>query len=423
MEYLEGIKRRRLVGVALLRGKNPPLIALGMTIISIVFGRIAVIPIYGRTPDLFYVDIFAMLAIFIGVGQQVLKGERVKFDILVPAIVYVLVSIGTTLVHSNDFLRELSLLKTLVIGLLLYIVAYNSVETLQNSRRLLSILVVLGVLMSADMVITFTTANLWGSVAVNKGLVRLGYGLHNFLAAFFVILIPIAASQIRKERSFFRNIFFVFSLIFMFVTLVITQSRGAILSLALGLLVGGGLVLPKKTYFKVLGLAIAVGVAVALLLPKSLLFTLVNRFANLMDPNNQGRLIMWQAAWHGFLRHPVFGSGVGSTGYLIKECLNFPTLTSPHSYLFEFLAEVGIVGTVAVLYIFATILKNAWVVSKTSVKAETRFEYAFIFLGVISTLFHGLVEPLHRAPQYVVVFWILAGIIAASKRITVAGNK
>ncbi len=400
-------------------------IAVEIAIISITFGRIAIISISGRTPDLLYVDIFAVIATYIWFGGQTLKGERLKFDILVPSVVYALVSIGTTLAHSNDLLRELSLLKTLGMGLALYLVVYNSVETLQDSRRLLRILALLGLMISATTVLNISAAgqNWWGLVAFDKNIVRINFGKNNYVAAFLALLIPIAASQIRKHGSFFQNIFFVVSFILMFVVLILTRSRGAILSLAVGLLVGGGLVFPKKTYFKVLGLTILIALAGLILLPKNFLFALVDRFAHLMDSGNLERLHMWHIAWDGFLRHPIFGSGVGSTGYLIRESLNILSLTSPHSYFFEFLAEVGIVGTVSVLYIFVTILRNAWVVSKTSINGEIRSEYGFILLGVISTLINGLVEPLHRAPQYVVVFWVLAGIIGASKRIVVSGNQ
>lgn len=181
--------------------------------------------------------------------------------------------------------------------------------------------------------------------------------------------------------------------------------------------------LPKKTYFKVLGLISVAIIIFSSVLPRNFLAALVDRFMNIMDTGNLERYHMWQVAWQGFLRHPVFGSGVGSTGYLIRKTLNIPSLTSPHNYIFEFLAEVGIAGTLPILYIFATMLKNAWIVSRRSADKETRSEYAFVLIGVISTLLNGLVEPLHRAPQYVVVFWVLAGIIGASKRIVVSeGN-
>lgn len=397
-------------------GRTYSLIALEMTVVAIVFGRIAIIPIYGRTPDLLYIDVFAVLATFIWFKELAAKGSKVKLDILIPAMVYTLVSVGTTLVHSTDLLRELALLKTLVIGLMLYMVVYNSVKTLEDSRHLFSIFVLLGLMISADMAITFTTENLWGSVLADKGFIRLIYGRHNDLAALLEIFVLIAASQIRKNGSFPRNIFFACSLIILSVFLVLTQSRGAILSLALALLIGGGFVLPKKIYLKVLVFTALIGITIALLLPRNFLVTLIDRFSNLMDNSNQLRLSMWQVAWQSFLEHPIFGFGVGSTGDLIIRNLNIYSLT-PHNYMVEFLAEVGIAGTTPVIYIFWTILKNAWVISKTSIDTEIRSEYMFVLLSVIATLINGLVEPLHRAPQYVVVFWVLAGTIAASKAI------
>lgn len=408
-----------IFAVIFVSGRTLPLAVLGLTIVSIVFGRIAILSISGRSPDLLYVDMLAVVTTYFWFGEQAIKGEKIKWDILIPAMVYVIVSIGTTLVHSNDPLRELSLLKTLVMGLVLYLIVYNSVETLNDSRRLLSILVLLGLMISAAIVISLGTTgkDFWEAVISDKNIVRLNFGKNNFLAAFFVILIPIAASQISRYRSFPRNFFFIGSLLFMFAVLILTRSRGAILSLALGFLVGGVFILPKRTYFKVLGLASFLVITFLLLLPRDLTFVLADKFVNIMDSGNRERVQMWQVAWHDFLQHPFFGSGVGSTGHIIKASLNIPSLTSPHNYFFEFLAEVGIIGTLSVSYIFATILKNARILSKTGVDARIRSEYAFILIGVISTLLHGLVEPLHRAPQYVVVFWILAGIIAASKRI------
>lgn len=406
----------------IISGRNLTLAALGVTIFSIVFGKIAMIQISGRTPDLLYVDVFATLTTYIWLGNQAIKGQRFKFDIRVPAVVYAAVSIGTTLVQPNDLLRELSLLKTLIMGLMLYLVAYNSIETLQDSRRLLNILILLGLAISAAIVVTIATnsQDFWGSIVSDKNIVRLNFGKNNFLAAFLVIFIPIAASQIRRRKSLLQNIFFGGSLFLMFVVLLLTRSRGAMLSLALGFLVGGGVVLPRRTYFRILQIIGVVTITFPLVLPKNFLFTLVDRFINIWDSGNLERFHMWQVAWHGFLQHPVFGSGVGSTAYLIRNALNIPSLTSPHNYIFEFLAEVGIAGTLPILFIFATMLKDAWIVSKMSIDNELRYEYAFVLVGVISTLLNGLVEPLHRAPQYVVVFWVLVGIIGASKRIVVS---
>lgn len=396
-------------------GRNLSIIALEITVISIVFGRIAVLPIYGRTPDLLYIDVFAVFAILSWMGGQALKGKRARLDILIPAGVYALVSIGTTLAHSQDLFRETALLKNLIMGLALYAVAYNSVETLEDSRHMFSIFVLLGIMMASDMALTFTKADLWRSVILDKTFVRFTYGRHNDIAAFLEIFILIAASQIRKHGSLSRNIFFAFSIILMFVFLVLTQSRGAMLSLALALLIGGCLVFPVRFYFKTIGLTLLAGIAASLFFPENFTVTLVNKFANLMDYNNLQRIQMWQVAWQDFLKHPIFGSGVGSTGNLIIKSLNIFSL-SPHSYVLEFLAEIGLVGTIAILYIFVKIAIDAFVISKAG-DAEIRVEYAFVLLSIIATLFDGLVEPLQRAPQYVVVFWILAGTIAASRRI------
>lgn len=396
-------------------GRSLPIIALDITIISIVFGRITVLPIYGRTPDLLYIDVFAAFAALSWMGNQALKGKRARFDIVIPAGVYVLVSIGTTLAHSQDLFREIALLKNVIMGLVLYIVAYNSIETLEDSRHMFSVFALLGIMMASDMALTFTKADLWRSVILDKTFVRFTYGRHNDIAALLEIFIFIAAGQIHKHGSLPRNIFFAFSIILMFVFLILTQSRGAMLSLALALLVGGSLVFPKKVYFKTIGLTILAGVATSLFLPKSFTVMLVNKFANLMDYNNLQRIQMWQVAWQDFLKHPFFGSGVGSTGYLIIKSLNIFSL-SPHSYVFEFLAEIGLVGTITILYIFVKVITNSFVISKTG-DAEIRVEYAFVLLSIIATLIDGLVEPLQRSPQYVVVFWLLAGTIAASKRI------
>jgi O-antigen ligase len=123
-----------------------------------------------------------------------------------------------------------------------------------------------------------------------------------------------------------------------FVTVLLTESRGAWLGVAVGAAVGGALALGRVRVARAVGAAAAVGLGLLLALPAgSLADELADRAGD--------RAWYWHVAWQEAAEAPLFGRGAGSfaTSWLERLPVNV-AVQDAHSVYLETLAELGLVG-------------------------------------------------------------------------------
>ena len=178
-------------------------------------------------------------------------------------------------------------------------------------------------------------------------------GHHNLLAAFLVILVPLAAVGLRR-RGAPRALAFV-AVAAALVALLATRSF-----LHLGILAAMADVLSfrfERARDFVLGLAL---VGIAMLLPRA-----AAMLAG-ADSSAAARAVYARAAWDGFLARPLLGWGPGSTPWTLAENLRPRPGVNPageivgeaHSLPLQLLRELGLAGfacaaTIVVLFFVA----------------------------------------------------------------------
>lgn len=96
-----------------------------------------------------------------------------------------------------------------------------------------------------------------------------------------------------------------------------------------------------------------------------------------IESGGSGRLETWKATWNLFLSHPIMGVGFRAHETLLK--IN----TSAHNGYLALLAEIGMIGFAAVLFLTLNGLKNTW--SRTKDSAQT-YSYSVLF-GLASGYF------------------------------------
>jgi O-antigen ligase len=131
------------------------------------------------------------------------------------------------------------------------------------------------------------------------------------------------------------------------------------------------------------------------------------------------RLMLWSTAWDYFVRFPVFGVGWGNFTHLYGSDLSSffqPDALAVHNIYLQLLAETGLVGFVAFLYLVV----QSWRQARSQWRSSIDFldlALAFGVLGaLLSVLVQGFVDFLLEG-QIPTLLWVLLALLVASGRL------
>lgn len=165
---------------------------------------------------------------------------------------------------------------------------------------------------------------------------------HSYLADFLIFTIPFLLYKIIYSKSHvlkLKNIFYILSLIFIFIALLLTNSRSAVVALSISTIY---IVYPKiSKYFRPIFICLIVSFVIFFCYQ-----TLIkNPNIKSVDGN---RLEYWHESLKAFIDRPVFGHGLGNFFYINKQYQNIPFTNTnyAHNSFFEFLCLNGLPFTI-----------------------------------------------------------------------------
>lgn len=165
----------------------------------------------------------------------------------------------------------------------------------------------------------------------------------NFLAAFLVF--PAVVSFAKTLYGFSVKRLIVFGIIF--VGIVYTSSRGAVLSFAIGaLFVLYGVFHEKrkaKILFRICILALCGCIVILQFVPMNSIIRIIN-LDSYNDSSNAKRLFDWASGWTAFKKSPLWGYGLQGEMSIIQKVLGIKFIS--HNTYIAFLLQYGIVGLI-----------------------------------------------------------------------------
>jgi len=196
----------------------------------------------------------------------------------------------------------------------------------------------------------------------------------NYLAAYLVLLLPVAFAFFLKNKTFILG----FAVVIQFLALLITQTRGGYLGIAVAVIVFALIYTrQKKTLVSALFIIIALLFIIFTPLGQSFQQKLPNftdRFLNRQNiiSDSGPRLEAWRTGWQGMLARPFFGYGPenffvtfdehysGSqdhVGSLAKEGSLWESwFDKAHNFIFDIGVTTGFLGLFAYISIFVSAL-------------------------------------------------------------------
>lgn len=272
-------------------------------------------------------------------------------------------------------------------------------------------------LFAAGIIVVQNIINVGRLMAAGKGLytifvdkwIHLGWGIHNQVASFYSLTIPITFYfALKWKRWGFLALAFAFV---QYALLLLTYARGPLVfvTLALPVMVVYLFVRsePKARIGHGVVLAVAVAAVAAICVLKRA--ELADAIGKVLDKGlgNNGRFAIYRDAWRTFLHYPVVGGGMDVYYYTdaLKEQLGgvlpYGELANPragimyhfHSTFFQIIAAFGILGLVAYLYQF---LYRYAIVARGSRRSPAKLAVLaamilFDLYGLIDTCFFSAV--------------------------------
>jgi len=405
-----------------------PIHQLDLLLVCILLGTVGAINIGGKTPNLFWTDLILPFLVIYWVAC----GRRLRLTGVETWFAMHLVVVLVSLVQAVDLPRSLAIAKLHFTPLVVFLLMADAVRSRQDVRHALRSIILFGCVLSLMVLYNWRLFSLGLRYAEFEGVkewAQVSWGRSNLLAGLLILVIPLVAAILGgKGRLWSLAAIAAFGL--MGVVLVLSLSRGAMLSLLLATLLWLclELILTRQRGWETLRLlfwmfviVVGVGFAVWFFLPESLKMTLGTTFQFLGaqaqgDAPTNERILKLEEAWRYISVQPFTGIGTGNQDSLVFAG------GSAHNFIAESLLENGIAGALPLFIALGLCARSVFRVWRNGTGSD-HILGAAIFVAFWAGIFHNLVEPNFWAGPFTNLFWPMLALTFGINRLRVQENK
>ena len=380
-------------------------------IFSILLGPLAVVKIAGKAPSFLFLDIALLLVVIVmAVRWPMSWNGIIKMHPVAISFCLFLGWGAATALLAVDSSRAIVLLRNYVSGLVAFLLVYQAIQTEKDVRQIYIALLLWGIILS---LLALSNLFQFGNLTVGivnaflyKNLIATSWGKSNYLAAFAVILIPVALAVFFTKTSRAMKWLTVGSLVLMTTALIVSLSRGGLIACFIAALMILVRYLRFRTFLPIFALILVVGL---LALFNPLTSVLLERTSTLeRSASVYSRIDFWKETWEIFQSHPFYGVGFGNLGYYaVFQTANY---SSAHNIVLGLLGETGIIGFILFsILIFKTLtaLTRAILQSQNTFTKHLSWGVLCAFCGA---LLHAMIEPNFEGSQFSVMVWTVIGL-------------
>jgi O-antigen ligase len=402
-----------------------------LVLLSILLGPISVIQVAGRTPTLFWCDVLLLAFFLLELGASTpAQTQNIAPEAGLSWLlgIYIVVALGS-LLQAESLLLSVAHLKLRVMPLLSFSYIRRWYARFPNERRYFAVgLVVFACLLGLQIVWNYFLGSnsslgafdLGLEVRSTKDLAWTSFGRSNYLASLLILIIPIELVWFHRARSAWSRWFAGVAAGICGLSLLMTQSRGALISLAAGLLLY--LVIsfaqrasdarPVARGMRSFVVVCSLSFGAWFLVPDEVKEEFLRTFDFLLYQWREGNLAgnrsdIWRAGLAHVMDHPFIGIGLGNQ-QILKDSLGMDN--TAHNLYLDTQLELGFLGLSALCCLLLAIVRRLY----TRWRSESDPLESILRSGTLAALLIGLIncfqEPSFWAPQYSIVFWFLMGL-------------
>lgn len=325
-----------------------------------------------------------------------------------PLVSFLVLGLAFLVLDMKYFLVNVEGFRAVYQYMVAFLIGYYFFDTHKEAQKSIRILLVVAAIVGAygllQVVMKVPTPAGW--VDASENITTRAFSIvqsPNILGSFMALMSPIAFGFAFAEQGK-KRWFWIFLGLLMLGTLIFTYSRGAWLAFAgaIGLI---SVFLSRKLLISLLIVAVLTAAFVPPVTSR-----ITNLFSDeyLEKSSKDGRIGRWLGAYDVMRVQPFYGAGLGHYGGAVGE-RNFNTIYVD-SYYFKTLAEMGIVGLGAFLWLMASIIKNGYRIWKEQRRRRMFYMYAGLLTGILAIVLHNAVENIFEVPFMNTYFWLVVGL-------------
>lgn len=310
---------------------------------------------------------------------------------------------------------ELTLLKGWLNPVLLFFILYNTLDDERHCRLVLFGLFVF-------FAVTVVTAISASSGFLQLGTIKVaqdrsaGFAEPNQYAAYLVLFLPVMFSGALFAGTKKKKIIFGALIFLACISLLITGSRGGVLSLFFAICVylftfSRKRLLRPGVFILVLLFGLPVlAASTYLVAPDNVKKVVLARFdpSKAKDTNEltSGRTVLWANGFQLFLKSPIFGHGSGTFIPLMKK--NFRIWGNSHNDYLLYLVQYGIIGLGLFLMVLWSLFRGSWLIARDSSDRDLTILALSYFAGLsgfaVAMFGVNVMQPLF-------LFWAYSAVV------------
>lgn len=388
-----------------------PILAVHILIFSILIDAILPFKDISKGPTLFIEEIFLVffLAVFtIKFLMNLDKSYRIPVIITV-WIPFLIWSLPVGLFIALEKMRILVFWKNYFAGFFTLILAYYAIQNKTQLKSLVIGIIIWGFILA---LIEFNILMQLGGFSsgviglyFTKNLFAVSWGRSNYLASFFVVIIPLTFGYLFYTKSKKLKMLFSIALVFMFFAIILTLSRGGLLALIVTLTVLFARTLKARSLIPFITVIV---ILLIIILLNPLTYVIAEGMSSLETSGSvYSRLNFYQDTWNAFLKYPLTGVGFGNLSFYATFILPKESSSSAHNIVLGMLGEAGLIGGIfffsILAVVFTKILKDYRSEEEQSLKL---LKWAF-FSAISGGYIHALIEPNFEGFQFSIIFWAI----------------
>ena len=235
----------------------------------------------------------------------------------------------------------------------------------------------------------------------------------NSLAGYLNILLPLGLGCMLTSTSRGVRTLGTASTALGSIAMVLTQSRGGLLALAITFLLGIWYLIEdrKKRALLLTGYVVALPVVLAAVTLYSA------RLGSVDSQDTFGRMVLWISAWILFLSAPVIGIGYGN----FRESFDTEFVGAArgsldaHNLYLQLLSETGVIGFLSFCAMCGSAILQAVKCLRTRPSEWRRIVCFAALCAIVSVLIHGWVDFLFEVSvQFGSIFWAMLALLTVS---------
>lgn len=390
-----------------------PIIAVHILIFSILVDAIIPFKNVSKGPTLFIEEIFLGLFLTIFTIKFLLNLNN---NLKIPLIILIWIpffvwTLPTGLFIALEKMRILVFWKNYFAGFFSLILVYYAIQNKIHLKSLIIGFIIWGLILA---LIEFNILMQIGGfssgvvgIYFKKNLFAVSWGRSNYLASFFVLIIPLTFGYLFYTKSRKLKLFFSVGLIFMFLAIILTLSRGGLIALVLTLMLLFVRTLKARSLVPFVSVLVIV---VVIILLNPLTYVIAEGMSSLETTGSvYSRLNFYEDTWNAFLKYPLTGVGFGNLSFYATFILAKDASSSAHNIVLGMLGETGLIGGIFFFSILGVVIVKVFKDYQSEEDQSLKLLKWAFFSAIFGGYIHSLVEPNFEGFQFSIVFWSIVG--------------